>query len=112
VVAGSINEMIIFAYDFESLSSKLALDGCERHFVPVFWFATRSPINDDQPAGPPKRLKDMSEHQFRIAEFVVSVADQYRVHGADRQARIVFFSDDGMKIVLTPQECPAPQEKQ
>ena len=63
----------------------------------------RSPINDDDVAARPKRPKYMVEHQFRIAEFVIGVTDQHCVHSACWQARIVFFSDDDVNVVLTPQ---------
>ena len=43
---------------------------------------------------------------------MIGVTDQHCVHSACWQARIVFFSDDDVNIVLTPQQRPGPQEEE
>ena len=113
IIPRPVNEMIVLTDDFESHLLKLALDDRERYLVSMLCFGRpRSPIDDDQAAAWAKRPKCMIEHKFRIAEFVIGVTDQHRVHSACWQARIVFFSDYDVNIVLAPQECPRPQEKQ
>ena len=96
--------MIVLADDLESCLPKLALDDRERHLVSLFRSdRARSPIHDDQVAAGPKRSNYMVEHQFRIAEFVVSVTEEHSVHSTCWQVRIVVFPDNDVNIVLTPQ---------
>src|SRR5665213_1915660 len=104
VIPRSINEMVVLADDLEPLLPKLPLDDGERYLVSMFRFGrARRPVDDDDIAARPKRLRNLIEYPFRIAEFVIGVADKHCVHSARWQARIPLFSDDGVNVVLAPQ---------
>ena len=105
--------MLVLADDLESMLPKLALDHHQRHLMRVIQVScARTPINNYQASARPKRLTDPIQYRFRIAELVVGVGDQHRVHTTYWQARIVSFSDHDVNVMVTAQQRPRPQEEE
>lgn len=95
--------MFVLADDLEPLPPELAHDNSEGYRMCSFGFGrARIPVYDDDITARAKRLRNLKKHPFRIAEFMISVADQHCVHGAHWQPRIPLFSDDDVNIVSTP----------
>ena len=65
-----------------------------------------SPVYHHQAAARPKGLKYAVENGPGIAEFVIGITDQKRIHRAGRQVWIVVVPENNLNIVLASKQRP------